>query len=266
MKIETYKIAKMDCPSEEQMIRMKLSEVSTIKNLEFDLSNRKLTVTHSGESAEIYTKLDSLDLDTVFIESATSDSEILEPQRDDERHQKNLLIAVLAINFFFFVFETVAGFLSNSMGLVADGLDMLADAIVYGMALAAVGAHLSRKQRVASISGYLQLILALLGFFEVVRRFIYPEDTPEYLRMIIVSSFALLGNGASLIILNRSKNDEAHIRASKIFTSNDVLANIGVIIAGILVHMTNTRFPDLVIGAVVFYLVLRGAIRILKLR
>lgn len=266
MKIDTYKIAKMDCPSEEQMIRMKLSGITTIKNLEFDLANRKLTVLHSGESEEIYTRLESLDLDTVQIESAASDKEILESHGDDEHHQKKLLITVLAINFFFFIFETVAGFLSNSMGLVADGLDMLADAIVYGMALAAVGSHLSRKQRVASISGYLQLILALLGFFEVVRRFIYPEETPEYLRMIVVSSLALLGNGASLIILNRSKNDEAHIRASKIFTSNDVLANIGVIIAGVLVHLTDTQFPDLVIGAVVFYLVLRGAIRILKLR
>lgn len=265
MKIDTYLIGKMDCPSEEQMIRMKLSGISTIKKLQFDLSNRILTVFHSGESEEIYAKLESLDLNTVLKESETSEGEMPAPEKEDEVLQKKLLIAVLAINFFFFVFETVAGFLSNSMGLVADGLDMLADAIVYGMALAAVGAHLSRKRRVASISGYLQLILALFGFFEVVRRFIYPEHTPEYLRMIVVSLLALVGNGASLIILNRSKNNEAHIQASRIFTANDVLANIGVIVAGILVHITETRFPDLIVGAVVFYLVLRGAIRILKL-
>jgi Co/Zn/Cd efflux system component len=83
--------------------------------------------------------------------------------------------------------------------------------------------------------------------------------------MILISLFALAGNGASLIILNKSKDNEAHIQASKIFTSNDVIANIGVILAGIVVYLTDSRYPDLIIGAIVFWLVLRGAIRILKL-
>ncbi|MNE79983.1 zinc transporter ZitB [compost metagenome] len=83
--------------------------------------------------------------------------------------------------------------------------------------------------------------------------------------MIIISIFALIGNWLSLYLLQRSKSDEAHMQASMIFTSNDILVNIGVIIAGILVYFTNSKIPDLVVGAVVFLIVARGAFRILKL-
>jgi Co/Zn/Cd efflux system component len=55
------------------------------------------------------------------------------------------------------------------------------------------------------------------------------------------------------------------MRASWIFTSNDILVNLGVIAAGILVLLTNSNKPDLIIGTLVFALVMRGAFRILKL-
>ena len=55
------------------------------------------------------------------------------------------------------------------------------------------------------------------------------------------------------------------MKASMIFTSNDVIINLGVIIAGFLVHMLNSNKPDLIIGTIVFILVIQGAYRILKL-
>ena len=61
------------------------------------------------------------------------------------------------------------------------------------------------------------------------------------------------------------KSEEAHIKASMIFTSNDVIVNLSVIVAGVLVYFTNSKYPDLVIGTIVFLLVAKGALRILKL-
>ena len=72
-------------------------------------------------------------------------------------------------------------------------------------------------------------------------------------------------NVFSLEDLKKSKNQEAHMQASMIFTSNDVIVNIGVIAAGGLVYLTNSKLPDLIIGTLVFAIVARGAIRILKL-
>ena len=84
--------------------------------------------------------------------------------------------------------------------------------------------------------------------------------------MIVVSILALIGNAICLVILQRSKGkDEAHMKASLIFTSNDVIINLGVIFAAILVYLLNSSIPDLVIGSIVFVIVIRGSLRILKL-
>jgi Co/Zn/Cd efflux system component len=173
--------------------------------------------------------------------------------------------AVLIINFAFFAIEAAAGLISKSMGLVADSLDMLADGIVYGLALLAVGAAVRRKKNVAKFAGYFQVLLAVIGFIEVVRRFAGIEEMPNFQTMIIVSLFALTANIICLYLLLKNKSKEAHIRATVIFSSNDVIINAGVIFAAILVYYLNSSYPDLIIGAIVFILVMFGAYKILQL-
>ena len=151
------------------------------------------------------------------------------------------------------------------MGLVADSLDMLADATVYGMSLMVVGAAVGRKKRVAWWSGLLQSLMAVAGMVEVVRRFVSPSLPPEFAAMIWMSALSLVANAYCLWLLNRQKSGDAHMRASVIFSANDVVVNLGVILSGVAVWIFNSRVPDLVVGAVVFVIVLRGAVRIFKL-
>ena len=262
MKKTVYKIAKMDCPSEEQLIRMKLADEEQVRQLDFDIPNRMLTVYHAGDEQPITHKIDTLHLGSTFQETTITDDIIAQ---SDSETQRKLLWQVLAINLAFFVIEIVAGFISGSMGLVADSLDMLADAIVYALALFAVGTSLVRKRKVARLSGYLQLTLAVAGVVEVGRRFLGYSETPVFQTMIIISMLALLGNAISLYLLKKSKSKEAHMQASMIFTSNDIIVNIGVISAGVMVYLTDSKIPDLVIGLIVFVVVTRGALKILKL-
>lgn len=262
MKKTTFRISKMDCPSEEQLIRMKLDGLSNIKSLQFDIPDRKLTVIHSDDYEEISQRLDSLNFGSSLIESVNSDEPVFP---DHTVKENNLLWTVLGINLFFFFLEMFAGVFARSMGLVADSLDMLADSFVYGLALFAVGGTIIRKKRIAKLSGYFQLLLAILGFAEVIRRFVYMDSLPGFETMIIISLLALCGNAISLYLLQKSKSSEAHMQASMIFTSNDVIANIGVIAAGVVVYLTQSMYPDLIIGTAVFLLVARGAFRILKL-
>ncbi len=257
-----FKIPGMDCPSEEQLIRLKLEPVKAVQFLQFDLAGRKLTVYHENGLPVIEQSLAGLDLGAERLSSQPAEAL---PGNEKPAAESRLLWMVLAINGAFFIVEMATGLISGSMGLVADSLDMLADAIVYGLSLWAVGKAYSSKQRVATISGYFQLALALLGIVETVRRFLGQGDVPAFQIMIVISLLALAGNAASLWLLNRSKSGEAHIQASKIFTSNDVIINIGVIIAGVLVYLTSSRLPDLVVGSIVFLIVIRGAFRILKL-
>lgn len=257
-----FEITKMDCPSEENLIRMKLDEISSIANLDFDIPNRKLTVFHSGETDQIEKSVIELNLGGKKITTEQTD----QTDFNENTNQKRLLWIVLAINFSFFIIEISTGLISKSMGLVADSLDMLADSFVYGISLFAVGGTIIKKKRIAKLAGYFQITLAIIGFIEVLRRFFGAEKLPDFSTMIIVSLCALIANGICLYILQKSKSkEEAHMKASMIFTSNDVIINLGVIIAGLLVNWLNSSRPDLIIGTIVFGLVIQGAFRILKL-
>ena len=262
MKETLYRIEQMDCPSEEQMIRLKLQGITTIKAMEFDLSRREFRVFHDGNSDEISNALSQLNLGSSLISSEAGQTRA--PEEDSQ--QRKLLWVVLIINLSFFFIEIVFGFISGSMGLVADSLDMMADTLVYGLSLYAVGSTLLRKKRVATLAGILQISLALLGFSEVVRRILLDERFPDATTMIMISLLALVANAFCLVILQKSSSkEEARIKASLIFTSNDIIINLGVILAGIMVLWFNSNLPDLIIGSLVFLLVIRGGTRILKL-
>ena len=244
------------------MIRLKLDGLTEIRKLEFDIENRQLLVFHSQKNQEIADRLQELNLGSEHVETIEYVGEI---EKESKEVQSRLLWTVLAINFSFFLIEITAGLLSRSMGLVADSLDMLADASVYGLGLWAVGSTVARKKSVARFSGIIQFVLAGLGILEVTRRFILVDTVPDYRTMIVVSILALIANSICLYLLQRSKSDEAHMKASMIFTSNDVIINSGVILAGILVLVTESKYPDLIIGGIVFLIVVRGAIRMINL-
>ena len=171
---------------------------------------------------------------------------------------------LLAINAVMFVVELVTGWLAQSTGLIADSLDMFADAAVYGLALYAVG-HAGRQLRVARLAGWVELLLALGALTEVLRRWL-TGSAPEPLPMMGIALLALAANVTCMVLLAKHRDGGAHMKASWIFSTNDVFANLGVIIAGALVAWTGSNVPDLVIGALIGLLVLNGAWRILRLR
>ena len=178
--------------------------------------------------------------------------------------EANTLRWLLGINALMFVVEIVAGWLAQSTGLIADSLDMFADAAVYGLALYAVG-HAGRQLGAARLSGWLQLLLALGALGEVLRRWLL-GSSPEPLPMIGIALLALVANVACVALLAKHREGGAHMRASWIFSTNDVLANLGVIVAGMLVAWSGSNIPDLIIGLLIGLLVLNGARRILQLR
>ena len=250
----------MDCAAEESLVRMQLDGMAAVKSLEFDLSSRKVAVYHEGQLGEIESALGQLGLGSRLLETEPTGEAVPETTQ-----QRRLLWAVLLINGSFFVLELTFGFISGSMGLVADSLDNLSDALVYGLSLLVVGTTLTRKKMIARWSGYLQLILAVLGIVEVTRRFFGTEALPASGTMIVVSALTLIANSVCLYLLQRSKDREAHMQASLIFTSNDIIINLGVISAAVLVGWLDSRMPDLIVGAIVFVVVTSGAVRILRL-
>ena len=180
-----------------------------------------------------------------------------------DQSQRQVLYWLLGINATMFVIEMGIGLFADSTALIADSLDMLADAVVYAVALYAIGKSLLHKANAARISGYFQMALGLLTIIDIVRRSIYGSEPVSGL-MMSMGAAALVANVICLVIIRKQKNDEVHMRASWIFSANDVIANLGVIFAGVLVFWLDSRWPDLIIGVIVSCVVLRGAKMILK--
>ena len=180
-----------------------------------------------------------------------------------DKSERHVLIALLLINGVMFVAEFIVGWWAQSTALIADALDMLADAMVYGVGLYAVGRSLLVKAHAARISGVLQVLLGLLVLIDILRRFVVGSE-PVSTLMIAMGLIALIANITCLILIAKHRDGEVHMRASWIFSKNDVIANLGVILAGGLVAWTGSRLPDLIIGSLVALIVIRGGILILQ--
>ena len=175
--------------------------------------------------------------------------------------EQRTLIALLTINGVMFVAEVMVGWIAESTALLADSLDMLADATVYGIALYAASRSGGAQRTAARVSGVLQIALGLGVLVEVIRRTLFGSEPTSHL-MIGAGAVALVANLICLRLIAKHREGGAHMRASWIFSKNDVIANTGVIVAGLLVMALGSRVPDLVVGSIVAAVVIRRGVQI----
>lgn len=268
-KVSVYDVPKMDCPSEENLIRTAFASFGESVAFEFDIPNRKVHVYYAGSPEKVEMAMESVGLGARRISHEQVDAEgakkIQEDARIKDAREAWVLKWLLGINAVMFFFELAVGIVAQSAGLIADSLDMFADAAVYTVALYAVGKAAHAKLKAAHLSGWLEAALAVGLLIEVARR-TFMGSEPVSMLMIGIGSLALVANVACLLLIYQVRNNGTHMKASMIFSANDVLANVGVIVAGGLVALTGSQIPDLVIGVIIGLVVLNGARRILLLR
>lgn len=185
----------------------------------------------------------------------------VEPTQDPA--QRRVLRIALGLNAAMAVIGSIAGWLAQSAGLLADAVDMLSDAVAYAIALAAIGRGLGFKANAALASGSVLLALGLGLLAEVARRAFLGSE-PVSATMLAVAALSLAVNFTVLKLLRPYRQGEVHLRATWLFTRADVVANLGVIAAAILVFATGSRFPDLIVGAAIGLYVVREAVEILS--
>ncbi|POB13633.1 cation transporter [Halobacteriovorax sp. DA5] len=262
MQKTSVNIKRMDCPSEIKMIEGLMENLDPSAKMVFDLESRTVQFYHSVDKDQILDSLKAISLPGDLISS----QEVLDHDIPDiaPSVEAKTLKYLLGINFTMFVVEIILGFYAESTGLLADGLDMLADSFVYGISLYAVGKSIAMKHKAAYFSGIMQISLGLLCLVEVGRKFYFGSE-PLSNYMIVVSVIALIANLWCLILIHKHKDGEVHMKASWIFSANDVIVNTGVIFSGVLVYFLKSNVPDLVIGGIVSLVVIKGGISIIKL-
>ncbi|HMP57164.1 MAG TPA: cation diffusion facilitator family transporter [Novosphingobium sp.] len=179
------------------------------------------------------------------------------------REQRRVLTIALALNLAMFFVEGAGGWIAGSSALIADALDMLADASAYAIALLAIGRSGLFKARAAGINGVVLLVLGLGVLADVVLRYLAGEP-PAGLTMIAIAALALGVNAYVLRLLAPQRDGEVHLRATWLITRADVIANAGVIAAGLVVLATGWREADLVVGAAIGVYVIWEALGILR--
>jgi Co/Zn/Cd efflux system component len=178
------------------------------------------------------------------------------------RQQRQLLWVVLGLNAAMFVVEFTAGWLASSSGLLADSLDMLADALVYSLSLYAVGRGISQKAKATLLNGSLQMVLGLSVLGYVVWR-AFTDSMPSVDIMGWVAVLALGVNTVCFVLLFQFRRGDINMRASWICSRNDILANLGVLAAAGLVAWLGSSWPDLAIGALIAAIVIHSSWKII---
>jgi cation diffusion facilitator family transporter len=161
--------------------------------------------------------------------------------------QRRVLQVVLAINAAMFAVELVAAVVAHSTALLADSVDMLGDAFVYGVSLYVIGRAPVWQARAALLKGVIMAGFAGGVLVEAATKLVRGL-TPDADVMWTVAGLALLANGAVLGLLWRHRADDLNLRSAWLCSRNDVLANGAVLLAALGVRLTGSAWPDVLVG------------------
>lgn len=174
-----------------------------------------------------------------------------------------VLFLVLFINFGMFLVEAVNGFIAHSNALLADSLDMFGDAFVYGISIAVLLKHPAVRAKGSLVKGIMMFLLGIFVVGESLAKIINPV-IPVAETITVIGLLALLANAVSFTLLWKHKAKDLNVRSAWICSRNDVLANIGVIIAGFLVARFDSMWPDVTVGLVIAFIIIRSSFQIIK--
>lgn len=178
------------------------------------------------------------------------------------RQAKTLRI-VLALNAMMFVIELVSGLISGSVALLADSLDMLGDALVYGFSLYVLGREAIWKIRAALGKA---AVMGLFGTFvlgQLLYKITFPQ-VPLYEAMSAVGALAFGVNGMCFAILWRHRAEDINMRSVWLCSRNDLVANVSVLLAASAVWALQSPWPDIVVGVILCTVFLRSALLVAR--
>jgi len=179
-----------------------------------------------------------------------------------ERHARVLWI-VLAINAVMFLVEGAAGILAHSTSLLADALDMLGDALVYGFSLFVLARSAHWQASAALIKGAFMLLFGLAVLGEAAHKAFHPV-MPVAETMGIVGSLALAANLVCFTLLYRHRGDNLNMSSTWLCSRNDLVANVAVLTAAAGSFLLVSRWPDILVGGLIASLFLGSALGVLR--
>ena len=180
----------------------------------------------------------------------------------DPAYRRALWIVVL-LNLGFGLIEIVGGFLADSQALKADALDFIGDGSISLLGLIALGWTARARSQVALAQG---IFLATLGVGVIALALWRAMNAvaPEAELMGAIGIVALIVNVTAALVLARFRTGDANVTAIWLFSRNDAIANVAVVVAAALVGWTGAAWPDLAVAGVIALLFLHSAYEIVR--
>lgn len=179
------------------------------------------------------------------------------------KSQKKTLLAVLAINLVMFFVEFSYGLLSGSTALKADSLDMMGDALIYTFSIYVLDKGLKWKSYAALAKGAVMVIFGGYVLWDVGAKAM-SDMLPHAHTMSLVAAVALVANLICLALLFKHRKDDVNLKSTWICSRNDIVSNSGVIIAGMMVTFTQSKWPDIIIGLIIAWVFFKSSIEVFK--
>ena len=183
--------------------------------------------------------------------------------RDVRLEQRRTLRVVLWVNAAMFIAESVAGILSHSTALFADSIDMLGDAVVYGFSLYVIGRGVVWQARGALLKGVIMAAFAIGVLVQVAVK-LAQGLSPGVEVMGAVGVVAFAANLFCLTLLWRRRGDDINMQSAWVCSRNDVIGNVGVLVAAAAVAATASPWPDIAIGLLIAGVFGRSAVRVIR--
>jgi len=177
--------------------------------------------------------------------------------------QSSTLKTVLAINAVMFLVELTAGLISGSVSLLADSLDMLGDALVYGFSIYVVARGARMKAIAALFKGGIMAAFGLFVLGQAVYKIVFPQ-VPVFEAIGAIGLLALAANSICFALLWRHRADDINMSSVWLCSRNDIVANVSVLFAAAGVWFTDSGWPDILVGLALAVLFLRSARFVLR--
>ncbi len=261
-----YRVTGMDCTDCVAKIEKSARKVSGVEEVRVSLTSQTMTL-HLNDGAaalpEIERVVTGLGYQLDRLDGAGGDADAVPPASHLTPGYKKALWFVVLLNAGYGVIEMVGGFLSDSQALKADALDFMGDGLISFLGLLAIAWRPIWRARSALIQG---IFLGTLGVFVLASNIyrVFVQEQPEAELMGAFGLVALVINVTAALLLLPHRSGDANARAVWLFSRNDALGNLAVVIAAVLVAWIDSPWPDLGVAFVIAGLFLQSSWSIIK--
>lgn len=266
-----YRVTGMDCAKCAAKIEAAVEQVPGVSDVRVSIASGLMSVQASQQglaSAEQVVRdlgyqLDRADAPRQTASNDDDDDDKIPDLGGASSSYRRALWIVVLLNLGYGVVEIVAGFVGRSQALKADALDFVGDGAISWLGLAAIGWGLAARAKAALLQGLFLAALGL-GVLATTGYRILAAEQPQAEVMGLFGMIALVVNVLAAVVLIPHRHGDANVRAVWLFSRNDAIGNLAVVVAAGLVAWTRTPWPDLVVALIISGLFLQSAWSILR--